>query len=208
MSYLSYYHQPPTRVIFLPWRQLFWSMFHPFSVQIDWHIIPCVVVPSTNTNTTCDTIHQSIWIENAETSPETIVFKVKTLPYLEVSNNITNMIPVRCFIIIILREVDECEWYSGLHVCIENQRFRVQFPVQVNFSFFFFEIWMIKPSLKSNFHHHKLRFHNRPVQNSSRIVIPMHWKKIKTSRWQFKLVVDSQILLRISRLLEKEIVLQ
>ena len=29
--------RPQTRVIFLLWRQLFWAMFHPFSIQIDWN---------------------------------------------------------------------------------------------------------------------------------------------------------------------------
>ena len=32
LSYFSYYQQPPTRVICLPWRQL----FRPFSIQIDY----------------------------------------------------------------------------------------------------------------------------------------------------------------------------
>ena len=44
LAIFSYYQEPPTTVIFLPWRQLFWAMFHPFSIQIDWSIVSHIVV--------------------------------------------------------------------------------------------------------------------------------------------------------------------
>ena len=51
MSYFSYYHQPPTRIIFLPSRQLFRARFHPFSIQILtvalYHMLSrCWLIPS------------------------------------------------------------------------------------------------------------------------------------------------------------------